>query len=81
MSVNYKPVFSIAAYQLGGLEPSNYGLIENPCIPVGIIDDFLFPLLKTDPSVSTGNGLRWTEDYALPPSQAILAAAQDVRGP
>lgn len=74
-SISYKPVFTIAKFELGNLEDTNdYGLADNPCIPMAIVNDPLYPLLRSDPAV--GNGANWQYDYTSPPDQSLVDAAR-----
>lgn len=79
MDVSFLPVFSLASYDLGDLDGDDFGLSENPCIPEGISDDPLFPLLKNDPEVN--NGANWLKDYEQTPSPQDLAAAYTIPHP
>lgn len=78
MAISFRPVFTISDWQnFGGLDMSDWGLAENPCIPDALVSDKYFPLLSGDPTLTPGpNQGTWSYDYQnLPPPNLMVTAS------
>lgn len=77
ISVSHRPIFTISGWDnFGGLDMSDWGLAQNPCIPVALVSDKYFPLLGGDPTLTAGqNRGQWSYDYSADPPASLTAKA------